>query len=140
MSDVPSRFLSTAILLYSISMDKAEGVKRARALELLNEDNGALSIHVLEEFYREATRPSRSDPLSHDLAAGLIRCWMRFKVQDVTRTILEAAFDIKATYGFSYRNSAMIAAARALGCQVLYSEDIGHGRTLEGLTVVNPFR
>jgi predicted nucleic acid-binding protein len=37
-------------------------------------------------------------------------------------------------------DSAIIAAARALGCRELYSEDMSHGREVEGVTIVNPFR
>jgi predicted nucleic acid-binding protein len=33
-----------------------------------------------------------------------------------------------------------IAAARALGCRILYSEDMSHGREVEGITIVDPFR
>lgn len=28
----------------------------------------------------------------------------------------------------------------ALGCRILYSEDMNHGREVEGITIVNPFR
>jgi predicted nucleic acid-binding protein len=33
-----------------------------------------------------------------------------------------------------------MAAARALGCRILYSEDMSHGRQVEGTTIINPFR
>ena len=45
-----------------------------------------------------------------------------------------------AAHGFSYWDSAIIAAARALGCRRLYSEDMSLGREIEGVTIVNPFR
>jgi predicted nucleic acid-binding protein len=78
--------------------------------------------------------------LPHDLAVGLIRAWTRFRVQETTVPILEAALEIKVTHGFSYWDSAIIAAARALGCHRLYSEDISHGREIDGVTIINPFR
>ena len=40
----------------------------------------------------------------------------------------------------SYWDAAIVAAARALGCQKLYSEDMSHGREIEGVTIINPFR
>ena len=110
-------FLDTNILLYSISREPDEAHKRERAITLLDEDAGALSVQVLQEFYVQATRPSRPDPIPHPIAAGLIRSWMRFAVQDVTTSILTQALDIKAKHGFSYWDSAIIAAARALGCR-----------------------
>lgn len=133
-------FFDTNILLYSISRAPDEAVKRERAIALLDEDGGALSVQVLQEFYVQATRSTRSDPLSHVVATGLIRTWMRFAVQDITASVLTQALDLKATHGFSYWDSAIIAAARTLGCRELYSEDMTHGREVEGVVIINPFR
>jgi predicted nucleic acid-binding protein len=133
-------FLDTNILLYSISRDPKETRKREQAITLLDEDGGALSVQVLQEFYVQATRASRPDPIPHPIAAGLIHTWMRFAVQDITVSILTQALDIKAKHGFSYWDGAIIAAARALGCRQLYSEDMAHGRDVEGVVILNPFR
>ena len=37
-------------------------------------------------------------------------------------------------HGYSYWDSAIIAAARALGCGELYAEDLSHGREVDGVT------
>jgi predicted nucleic acid-binding protein len=134
------RFLDTNILLYSISRDPAETTKHDRAVALIDAGSNALSVQVLQEFYVQATRPSRSDPLPHEIAAGLIRTWLRFKVQEITVSIMTGALEIKAAYRLSYWDAAIVAAARALGCEELYSEDLSHGREIEGITIVNPFR
>jgi predicted nucleic acid-binding protein len=126
--------------LYSISTSLAERAKRARAIALLDRDDGALSVQVLQEFYVQATRPTRPDKLPHDTAAGLVVAWTRFRVQPITLQIVAGALEIKAAHGFSYWDSAIIAAARALGCDELYTEDIAHGRHVEGVAIVNPFR
>lgn len=133
-------FLDTNILLYSISRAPNETRKREQAITLLDEDGGALSVQVLQEFYVQATRASRADPIPHHIAAALIHTWMRFAVQDITAPILTQALDIKAKHGFSYWDSAIIAAARVLGCRQLYSEDMAHGREVEGVVILNPFR
>jgi predicted nucleic acid-binding protein len=133
-------FLDTNILLYSISRDPGEAAKREQAIALLDEDDGALSVQVLQEFYVQATRSSRLDPLPHAVAAGLIATWTRFAVQEITLSILIGALEIRAAHGFSYWDSAIIAAARALGCSKLYTEDFSHGREVEGIAILNPFR
>lgn len=133
-------FLDTNILLYSISRHPDEAGKRAQAIGLLELDGGALSVQVLQEFYVQATRATRPDRISHDLAVDLIDCWLRFKLQETTLTVLQGALEIKAEHGFSYWDSAILAAARALGCRQLYSEDMAHGREVEGMTIINPFR
>ena len=133
-------FLDTNILLYSISRDPTEAAKRRCAIDLLDRDDGALSVQVLQEFYVQATRPTRPDPLPHDIAAGLIRTWTRFQVREIDLPILYAALEIKWAHGLSYWDSAIVAAARALGCGELYSEDMSDGRRIEGVVIVNPFR
>jgi predicted nucleic acid-binding protein len=134
------RFLDTNVLLYSISRDPSEAAKRDRAVMLIERGDNALSVQVLQEFYVRATRPSRSDALPHDIAAGLIRTWLRFKVQEISVSIMMAAIDIKAAHRLSYWDSAIIAAARALGCRELYSEDMTHGQEIERVTTIDPFR
>jgi predicted nucleic acid-binding protein len=134
------RFLDTNILLYSISCDRAEAAKRERAISLLERDDIGLSVQVLGEFYVQATRPTRRDALTHEIAAGLIEAWLRFPVQDLTRQIVLDALTLKAAHGFSYWDSAIIAAASALGCRELYTEDLAHGRDVRGVRIIDPFR
>ncbi len=50
-----------------------------RALALLDDDAGSLSIEVLQECYVQATRSSRVDAVPHDLAVGLIEAWSRLR-------------------------------------------------------------
>jgi predicted nucleic acid-binding protein len=134
------RFIDTNVLLYSISGDPAEAPKRDIAIALLDARDLALSVRVLQEFYVQATRATRSDALAHDLAVGLVRTWLRFKVQETTLPVMIGALEIKAMHGLSYWDAAIVAAARALGCRELLSEDMSHGREVEGVTITNPFR
>lgn len=99
-----------------------------------------MSVQVLQEFYTQATRPTRPGALTHDSALRLIHTWLRFPIQDMTVAVMSDALDIKARTGFSYWDAAIIAAARALGCDELLSEDMQHGRTIADVTIVNPFR
>ena len=133
-------FLDTNVLLYSISGNPDELRKRERAIALLADDEGALSIQVLQEFYVQATRASRHDAIPHDLAAGLVEAWTRFRVQDMTLPVLNSALTIREAHGFSYWDSAIVAAARTLGCDRIYTEDLNHGQVVEGLTLIDPFR
>ena len=89
---------------------------------------------------RPATRPTRPDRLPHQTAAGLVVAWTRFKVQAMTLPILAGALEITAAHGLSYWDSAVVAAARALGCAELFSEDLPHGREVDGVRIVDPFR
>jgi predicted nucleic acid-binding protein len=129
----------TNILLYSISDDPVDAKKRAMARELLDGDDIGLSIQVLQEFYVQATRQSRAKPLPHDIACGFISKWTRFTVQPMTLEVLMDALRITERHRLSHWDSAIVAAALALGCRELYSEDMQHGLTIDGLRVINPF-
>jgi len=133
------RFVDTNVLLYAISKHPNEARKAEVALALLNDRNLALSVQVLQEFYVQATRASRSDRLTHDQASSLVEAFTRFAVQDLTVGIMRAALATRNRFGLSYWDSTIIEAARAMGCQELLSEDLCDGQDYEGVSVVNPF-
>lgn len=132
-------FLDTNILLYSISTAADEAAKRERAIELIESGGCALSVQVLQEFYVQATRASRANALPHQAAVGLIRAWRRFPVQEITLAVVDAALEIAARHRLNYWDSCIIAAAQALTCDQLYSEDMSHGQRIGELTIFNPF-
>lgn len=48
---------------------------------------------------------------------------------------------LRETSSFSFWDSLIVAAALDAGCSTLYSEDMQHGRVVDGrLTIVNPLR
>ena len=100
----------------------------------------ALSVQVLQEFYVQATRASRPDPITHEHAVGLIESFRRFPVQDITGTILMAALATRQRFQLSCWDSAIIEASRAMGCAEVLSEDLGNGQDYAGIQVTNPFR
>ena len=42
-------------------------------------------------------------------------------------------------YGIHPYDGAILAAAQELGARTVYSEDLSHGQTYDGVKVVNPF-
>jgi predicted nucleic acid-binding protein len=134
------RFVDTNVLLYAVSTAPAEAARTARARDILETDDLALSVQVLQEFYVQATRASRADRLSHEQAALLVESWLRFPVQETTVPLLRGALEIRRRHRLSYWDAAVVEAARMLGCETLLSEDLAHGRAYEGVRVVNPFR
>lgn len=134
------RFADTNVLLYAISSDPAEEAKAARANALLAERDLALSVQVLQEFYVQATRPSRRDAISHDDAVELIESFQRFHVAPVTADVMHAALATRARFRISYWDAAILEAARSLGCEVVLSEDLSDAVDYAGVRVENPFR
>lgn len=134
------RFVDTNVLLYALSTAKEEKDKALRARAILGEDDLALSVQVLQEFYLQATRPTRSDHLSHAQAASLVQSFLRFPVQETTVPLIRAALETRARFAISYWDAVIVEAARSLGCTTLLSEDLADGMDYSGVRVVNPFK
>ncbi len=133
------RFVDTNVLLYAASTAKDERSKTRIARELLEADDLALSVQVLQEFYVQATRPSRAHKMSHEQAAALVEAVSRFPVQETTMPLVRAAFETKERFGIAYWDAAILEAARSLGCRTVLTEDLAHGQDYDGVTVRNPF-
>jgi predicted nucleic acid-binding protein len=133
------RFVDTNVLLYAVSRDPQEQDKADRANQILAGRDVALSVQVLQEFYVQATRDSRPDPLSHEQAARLIESFLRFPVQEITTAVMLAALATRQRFGVSYWDAAILEAGRALGCDVVLSEDLSDGEDYAGVRVENPF-
>ncbi len=134
------RFVDTNILLYAISRYPEEAHKAERARAILAERDLALSVQVLQEFYVQATRASRSDPLPHGRASRLVESLLRFPVVDVTPQLMLAALATRNRFQISYWDAAILEAARASGCETVLSEDLSDGQDYAGVAVENPFR
>ena len=134
------RFVDTNILLYAISTDPTERDKALVANRILDAGEIALSVQVLQEFYVQATRATRRDPITHDQAAGLIESWHRFPVQPIGADLMRAALGTRQRFRISYWDAAIIEAARAMGCTGVLSEDLGHGTDYSGIVIQDPFR
>lgn len=134
------RFVDTNVLLYAVSTAADEAAKAATARALLDAEDLALSVQVLQEFHVQATRSSREDALTWQQSFDLIQAWLRFPVQDTTPDVVLAAMASSRRFRISYWDAAIVEAARALGCTEVLSEDLADGRSYDGVTAVNPFR
>lgn len=133
------RFADTNVLLYAVSTASEERAKAEIARELLRSTDLAVSTQVLQEFYVQATRSTRPDPMGHADAVALIDAFARFPVAGITLPVVRAALETKDRFQLSYWDSAILEAARTLGCDVVLSEDLDHGTDYGGVRVENPF-
>lgn len=133
------RFVDTNVLLYAISVDSGELLKATRANEILSSRDLGLSVQVLQEFYVQATRDTRSERLTHEQAIALVESFRRFPVQETTNGLMLAAMSTRQRFGIAYWDAAVIEAARALGCGVVLTEDLNDGQDYAGVRVENPF-
>ena len=133
------QFVDTNVLLYAISRDRSERAKCKQANAILTGRDIALSVQVLQEFYVQATRESRRDRLSHDQALRLVESFLRFPVAQTTPAVMLAAAATADRFQISYWDAAILEASKALGCDVVLSEDLRDGQDYGGVRVENPF-
>jgi predicted nucleic acid-binding protein len=134
------RFADTNVLLYAISTDPREEDKASVASAILEQRDIVLSAQVLQEFYVQATRHSRSDRLTPGDAAELVETLRRFPVVTITAALVSAAMTTHRRFDISYWDAAILEAARSAGCDLVLSEDLGDGVDYGGIRVQNPFR
>jgi predicted nucleic acid-binding protein len=134
------RFVDTNVLLYAVSPDPEEAAKAKRANEILDARDVALSAQVLQEFYVQATRASRADPLTHAEAVAFVETLVDFPIAPVTTRLVVAAVATSERFRISYWDAAILEASRSLGCDVVLSEDLNDGQDYDGVRVESPFR
>ena len=134
-----SIFLDTNVLLYSVSSAPADTHKCAVASGMMRRRDSVISIQVLQEFFHQATRPSRLDRMTAELAIELVDSWRRFAIVENTADILAAGMAICRDNRLSIWDALIVAAAQAARCETLMTEDLPHGQRFGNLLVENPF-
>lgn len=132
-------FLDTNILVYTDDGDSP--AKQQRAIDLYADcrerRRGVVSTQVLQEYFVTVTRNLGVD------AAIARRKTQLFAGLDVVVLGVDdvlAAIDLHRLHRISLWDALIVRAALASRCTQLYSEDLQHGWTLDGLQVVDPFR
>jgi len=130
--------VDTNLLAYA---EGVNGLDRQReALELLRRLPGAATVvpvQVLGELYnvlvRKAGRPATE-------AKARVLAWSTgYLTANTTSSALVTAADLASVHQLGIWDSIIIAVAVENGCRLLLSEDLQHGFSWTGLTVVNPF-
>ena len=132
-------FVDTNVFLYSIDDSPAASEKREVAREILRTEPWGWSVQVAAEFFVNATSNKRTFRLTTDLAESLVETWLRFPTAEITPDIVRVAMTLHRRFQTSYWDSAILAAAKQLGCHTVYSEDLNLGQDYDSVRVVNPF-
>jgi predicted nucleic acid-binding protein len=131
-------FLDSNILVYTD--DGGHPAKQKRALSLVercfSEDQGVLSIQVLQEYFTIATRKLGVNEL---VARRKVELFSQLHLVIPGLDEVLAAIDMHCLHEFSFWDAMIICCALRASCSVLYSEDMQHGQRIRGLRIVNPF-
>jgi predicted nucleic acid-binding protein len=132
------RFLDSNILIYTDDHDSPD--KQAKALKLFGElrtsGQGMISTQVLQEYFVVVTRKLNVSP---DIARRKVELFARLNLVQIELETILAAIDLHRRHKFSFWDALIIRSASKGGCSVLLTEDLQHGRCIDGLEIVNPF-
>jgi predicted nucleic acid-binding protein len=126
-------FFDTNVLVYTATSE----AKKQKAVDCLRR-GGVASVQVLNEFVHVAHWKLRHDWPQIELALGLFRASLD-DVVPVTLTTHENAVALARDHRLAFHDAVIVASAIEAGCDILYSEDMQHGRSIGGLSLVNPF-
>jgi predicted nucleic acid-binding protein len=126
-------FFDTNILVYAFSTDP----RRDRAADIIAL-GGVINAQVLNEFTNVMHKKQKLPWPVIELAIASVHR-MFHDVRPLTTTIHRKAITLACDHTLSFYDALIIAAAQDTNCDVLFSEDLQHGRTFGALELVNPF-
>jgi predicted nucleic acid-binding protein len=132
-------FLDSNVLIYTD--DASSPAKQRTAIQLIarcrRQRNGVVSLQVLEEYFSISTRK-----LGVDAAIARRKAELFSQLSTVATHVEDvlAAIDLHRLHQFSFWDALVIRSALQAGCSRLYSEDLQHGRRIDGVEIVNPFK
>ena len=127
-------FLDTNVLVYAALSDD----HRRPTAEQLLAAGATISVQVLNEFVNVARGKLGWSWPDIETMLSLVGSRSR-RVLDLSVATHEAAVALARDHGLSFYDALIVAAALEAGCDILYTEDMQHGRKFGGLTIVNPF-
>jgi len=131
-------FFDTNVLVYSRDPDDAAKRAHARALieKSIEEESFVVSTQVLVEFYATSVRRRLLGPAQ---ALELIRFWGGHDTVPHTPDLVIRGLELHQAHSLSVWDGLIVQAALDARCDVLFSEDLQHGRRFGDLEVANPF-
>ena len=128
------RFFDTNVLIYAFAADDP---RSARAESLIAE-GGVIGVQVLNEFTNVTRRKLRWDWNQIEASLAVV-AELLGPVAPLTTAIHTRAVALAREHGLSVFDALIVAAGLDANCQLLFSEDLQHGRKFGTLTVENPF-
>ena len=127
-------FIDTNVLIYAFSEDAA----KAAVAEAILAAGGSISVQVLNEFTNVSRRKLKLDWLEVEERLSVVKALVS-EAAPVTVAVHEKAIEIARDHNFSVYDALIVASALSMGCARLLTEDMQHGRSIEGLVIENPF-
>jgi predicted nucleic acid-binding protein len=130
--------IDTNVLVYAEGFGDVPRCHRATELiAALNPSNVVLPAQVLGELFNVLTRKAGRTALD---SRDAVLSWSdTYDIADSTKDAITAACDLVAAHQLQFWDALIISVSAQQKCRLLITEDLSHGFTWQGLTVVNPF-
>lgn len=131
--------------VYVYALDADEPTKQSQAIALLDQlalhnSDTVLLWQVAGEFLQCLRKWESSGRISTaDVKENFEDVAAMFPLRVPTSASLAISFELRSRYSLSHWGSMLLAACREAGVDLLYSEDMGHETTYDGVKIVNPF-
>ena len=134
-------FLDTNILVYSL--DPVDPSKARIAEELVTRGVGSrlgvISYQVVQEFMNVSLRQFQVTMTVTELELYFFKVLLPMMTIPSSSGLFVEALRLKTVGQIAWYDSLIVAAAIQGGCEILYSEDMQHGRRFGDLVIQNPF-
>jgi predicted nucleic acid-binding protein len=133
-------FVDTNVFVYA--HDFSAGDKRAAARDLITslweQRSGCISVQVLQELYVALTQKV-THPLGSAEAGAIISDLSSWDVCVPGAGDVLDAIALQRRVPVSFWDAMIVHCAAKTGCSILYSEDLGHEDSYDGVRMVDPF-
>lgn len=134
-------FLDTNIFVYSLDSRSPKKAKIAQNLirRAVDADEGMVSYQVVQEFFNVALRGFVEPMTPGDCEQYLAITMRPLLAVNFSPSLCGEALRLHSRHSLSWYDALIVAAAMEGQCEVLYSEDLQHGRSFAGVSITNPF-
>lgn len=128
----------TNVLIYAADPESGDRHRTAKALiERVSRERSVLTMQALGEFYSAMTRKIRVPART---ARAMTSAWRHlFDVVTADEAAYDLAFDSCERHSLSFWDALLWATSVRAGCTTILTEDFQDGRSLGGVTFLNPF-
>lgn len=134
-------FVDTNIFVYTFDDAAPQKAKKAAQLirHAVDTGEGIISYQVVQEFFSVALRRFAHPMSAAEAEQYLITVLRPLLSVHSSPALYFEALRITEKWRISWYDSLIVAAALEGECETLYTEDLQHGRKIDGLSIVNPF-
>jgi predicted nucleic acid-binding protein len=134
-------FLDTNIFVYTFNNKAPAKAKKASQLirRAVDTGEGIVSYQVVQEFFNVALRRFSRPMNTVEAEQYFTTVFRPLLAIHSSPAIYGNALRIAGKHRFSWYDAIIVACALEGQCKSLYSEDLQHGREIEGLRIENPF-